>query len=187
MITTVLPAGLNGKGAEMYSNNDVLMVLVNGSAHPVVEIQEIREKVLIHLKARPAAMKAILEWVGSEINDQVNRYGQCLWGAFNVSPDLDEEGNLSIPEYVKCSNRGKCSYEGIICKGIQVSETSSLTHKEELIIPFMLWADSIIALMLGLSPFTVTTHIKNIKRKLQVQTKAEIVDWANTNGIELCK
>jgi len=187
MITTDLPAGLTGEDAELYSSNDTLMALSGGISLPVVKSSRLRNKVFRHMVNRPTAHKSVIEWVGSNEDDQINRYGQCLWGAFNMSPDVASNGELSAPEFIQCSLRGNCKYEGIVCKCMEVAEGVSLSKAEERLIPHILWADRIIGQMLNASPFTVTTHIKNIKNKLNIQTKAQLVDWAKDNGIKLCK
>ncbi|MNI46068.1 hypothetical protein D3C73_1005140 [compost metagenome] len=133
------------------------------------------------MKNRPIAYRAIKKLAGNNEDDQVNRYGQCMWGAFNMSPDVDENGELTTPEYVHCSIRDSCPYSGIICKVNQISKA------EDRVIPLVLWSDRIIGAMLNLSEFTVKTHFKKIKKKLGLQTKGEVIDWAKDNGIKLCK
>lgn len=182
MITAQLPAGLADNSAEMYSHNNMLMALTEGGSIPVIKSDRLKNPVLAHMMARPEAHKAMQKWVGNDIDDQINQYGQCLWGAFNSVPDLDAEGNLSDPEFIQCNMKGNCPYEKEVC-----SCFNFLSKAEERILPHILWADRIIGLTLNVSPFTVTTQLKSIKNKLNVQTKAEVVDWANTNGIKLCK
>lgn len=187
MITTQLPAGLTGTSAEMYSVDNTLMCVAGGISLPVVKSSRIRNKVFRHMANRPTAHKSVIEWVGNNEDDQINQYGQCLWGSFNMVPDVDDAGNLTSPELVQCTNRGNCKYENVICKCFQVNENVFLSKTEERLIPHILWADRIIGQMLNVSPFTITTHIKNIKSKLNIQTKAQLVDWAKDNGIKLCK
>jgi DNA-binding CsgD family transcriptional regulator len=187
MITTQLPAGLNDKSAEMYAADGMLMALTEGVTIPVIKSERLKSIVHRHMVNRPGVQNRMQEWVGGDLDAQVNQYGQCLWGTFNVIPDVDAEGNVSEPEFIHCSMRDTCPYSGVVCKSVKVSETESLSKAEERIIPLVLWADRIIGAQLNVSPFTVTTQIRNIKKKLNIQTKAEIVDWAKDNGIQLCK
>jgi hypothetical protein len=182
MITTELPAGLIDDSAEMYSHNNMLMALRGGVTVPVISCNKLKHPVLDHMMNRPEAHKAIQQWVGNDVDDQINRYGQCLWGAFNSIPDMDENGNMSDPEFIQCSKKGNCPYEKAVCGCFQ-----QLSKAEERILPHVLWADRIIGATLNVSPLTVTAQIKSIKKKINVETKAEVVNWANLNGIKLCK
>lgn len=181
MIKTLLPGGMIGESAELYSDNEVLMCIADNGIQPVVKVERIRTKIVRHMKNRPLAYKAIKRLAGDNEDDQVNRYGQCMWGAFNMSPDLDENGELTDPEYVHCSIRDSCPYSGTICKANQISKA------EDKLIPLLLWPDRIIGVLTNLSEFTVKTHLKNIKKKLGFQSKAQLIDWAKDNGIKLCK
>lgn len=187
MITTQLPAGLTGKSVEMYSLNSRLMALTNGVSVPAVQLDYVKHPVLAHLMARPEAHKRIKEWVGDNVDDQIERYGQCLWGAFSLPADINEEGVLSDPEFIQCSRKGHCEYEKDVCGCFKIGDENHLSKAEERILPHVLWADRIIGEKLCVSPHTVTTQFKSIKKKLNIQTKSELVDWANLNGIKLCK
>lgn len=181
MIKTLLPGGMRGESAELYSENEILMCIADNDIQPVIKVERIRTKIIRHMKNRPLAYKSIIKMAGPNEDDQVNRYGQCMWGAFNMAPDICGKGELTEPEYVHCSNRESCPYSGIICKDHRISKA------EDRIIPLVLWSDRIIGAMLNLSEFTVKTHFKNIKKKLGLQTKGEVINWAKDNGIKLCK
>lgn len=187
MITTILPAGLTDNSAEMYSENGVLKALTGGLAVRVIEHDNLKQPVYDHMVSRPDAHKRMIQWKGDNVDDQIDQYGQCLWGAFNSSPDLTADGVLSDPEFIQCSQKGMCKFEKDVCACFKLGDNKALSKAEERVLPHILWADRIIAEMLNVSPFTVTTQIKSIKNKLNVQTKAEVVDWAKDNGIVLCK
>lgn len=180
MIKTLLPGGMTSDSAELYSENNQLMCIADNDILPVIKVERIRTKVFRHMKNRPAAHAGIKAMIGSNEDEQINRYGQCMWGAFNMFPDMIN-GELTEPEFVSCSYRANCKYSGIVCKDRQISQA------EDRIIPLVLWSDRIIGAMLHLSEFTVKTHLKNIKKKLGFQTKSQLIDWAKDNGIKLCK
>jgi hypothetical protein len=181
MIKTLLPGGMIGDSAELYSDNEVLMCIADNGIQPVIKVERIKQKVVRHMKNRPNAHRAVIQMAGPNEDDQINRYGQCMWGAFNMAPDIDNLGELTEAEFVHCSKRDSCPYSGIICKNLNISKA------EDRVIPLVLWSDRIIGAMLNLSEFTVKTHFKNIKKKLGLQTKGEVIDWAKDNGIKLCK
>jgi hypothetical protein len=185
MITTELPGGFTVGTAEMFGQDNILSAVIGGKTIVVTRHKELRSKIFRHMIARPNAHKSILKWVGSNVDDQINRYGLCLWGAFDMKPDMDEKGDLSHPEFVQCSLRGRCPYENSVCRS--VSCTNNISISEAMILPYVLFADRIIGQYLNRSPFTVKTQIKSIKKKLNIQTKAQLIDWAKDNGIKLCK
>lgn len=187
MITNQLPAGLTDKSAELYSLNNVLMALTDGVNRPAIEFDYVKNPILTHMMSRPLAHKKVQEWVGNDIDGQISRYGQCLWGTFNTIPDLCKDGKLSDPEYINCDQKGKCKYEKDVCTCFKIDENTFLSKAEERIIPFVLLSDRAIGATLHVSPHTATTQIKSVKNKLNIQTKAYVVDWANKNGIILCK
>jgi hypothetical protein len=184
MITTQLPAGLTDNSAEMYSHNNTLMALTGGKSIPAIHIDYVKDPILTHMMARPHAHKKMQEWVGNDVDDQINQYGQCLWGAFNSVPDICDKGILSDPEFIQCTKKGACPFEKDVCGCFSLN---ALSKAEERIVPYVLWADRIIAETFHVSPFTITTQIRSIKKKINVETKAEVVSWAKDNGIKLCK
>ena len=108
------------------------------------------------------------------------RFGKCNFGVLDHISDIDEQGNLHL-ERVHCPLRGECKDENIICN----PQINTGLHRRELEVVRLICngnTDEQIAKQLFISVYTAENHRKNILRKLNLHSKAEIVKWAYENG-----
>ena len=183
MISNRIPGGLI-KGGEFFTYNDQSKYITAGS---MVDFWQAPTEVLqiLHddMKSKPLVEAAMVVLVGSNENEKLEQFSKCQFGALNNDPDIDENGKLSHPEYVPCAKRATCPVQGIGCSSIMVQEGIFLTKSETEVFKLVLWPDRIIAVTLGISEFTVKTHWKNIRVKMGLQTKGQIIQWATQRAI----
>lgn len=108
------------------------------------------------------------------------RFCKCNLAVMDHVPDIDENGVIHL-EKVHCPLRGECKDENVICNptlntGLAVRELEVV----RLICQGL--SDDQIAKHLFISVYTAENHRKNILRKLDLHSKADIVKWAYENG-----
>ena len=185
MISTRIPGGLI-KGGEFLAIDNYSMFMSGGSMVGFWQApKEYIELLRGDMKSKPLVEGAMEYLVGKNEDDKLEQFSKCQFGALNNEPDIDENGNLSYPEYVPCNQRNACKVQGVGCCSIMVKEGIFLTKAETEVFKLVLWPDRIIAITLGSSEFTIKTHWKNIRTKMDLQTKGLIIKWATERGIIL--
>jgi DNA-binding CsgD family transcriptional regulator len=134
------------------------------------------------MKSRPEIEKGVESMVGSDEVEKLKKYIMCRYGALNTEADIDSEGNISEPEYVPCSLRGNCPYEGLVCCTIKIGSVV-LSKCETSVFRLVMLPDKLIADKLFLSVETVKKHFQNIRLKTGLNNKIEMAIWATQKGI----
>lgn len=183
MITNRIPGGFID-GGEFFTYNNTSKFITGGSVLDFWQTpNNVLELLMTDMKSKPLVEAAMQVLVGDNDNDKLEQYSKCQFGALNDDPDIDENGKLSHPEYVSCDKRDTCKVQGIGCSSIMVHEGVFLTKTETEVFKLVLWPDRIIAITLGSSELTIKTHWKNIRAKMGLQTKGQIIQWATKKGI----
>ena len=110
----------------------------------------------------------------------VRRFIKCNFANHDTQKtDIDAEGNFFF-EQVQCPLRGECRSYGIICNA---KRNTKLSSTEMRILRMYCEPMEIreIADQLYISIRTAETHIKNIRRKLDLHSKAELMKYVNIN------
>ncbi len=110
----------------------------------------------------------------------VRRFIKCNFANHDTQKtDIDPEGNFFF-EQVQCPLRGECRSYGIICNA---KRNTKLSSTEMRILKMYCEPMEIreIADQLYISIRTAETHIKNIRRKLDLHSKAELMKYVNIN------
>lgn len=104
---------------------------------------------------------------------------QVANGGSYVSP------NLARKLIQKISNNAQSDVQNSSRQVIALPGNNILSYREREILEFVAdgYTSSAIALKINISTQTVTTHIKNIYRKLQVHTRAQAVSSAKSQGL----
>ena len=111
----------------------------------------------------------------------VKRFCMCNFGNIDKIDDIDCGGRLHL-ECVPCPLRGECRLEEIICSPKFNSHISD-AEKRVLKLWYNGQSKEEIADTLYLSIFTVNNHIRNAFARINVHSKAEFFQWAQTNSI----
>jgi DNA-binding CsgD family transcriptional regulator len=114
--------------------------------------------------------------------ERLRKFVFCRYGGFDDQADI--EGDKFHPEYFDCGKRGNCPVEGRLCHHIKAAN-GFLTPREIEIIKLISQdlADKEIADKLGISFHTASTHIVNIRKKLNAFTKVGIATFAVQKNI----
>ena len=184
-IKQTLPPGLEDNGVEFYVIDNKIKCLHNGNRYNWGEFPEwILEKIEEDMISNPEALKALVLWDITDSEEMMRQYIICRFGGFDGHADITHEGKIVHVEYFECGRRGNCSFEGKLCSSIKVGD-EHLTKQEINIIKKIASGkhNRIIAAELSISEETVSTHNKNIQRKLGVVSKLEIIPWAVKRNI----
>ncbi|WP_129714636.1 helix-turn-helix transcriptional regulator [Pedobacter sp. SYP-B3415] len=178
-----IPGGLV-KGGEFLSLDDRPKFITDGimrdlADSPAYALDLLRKS----MNSQPKVEAAIEKMVGTDDQAKLERFTMCQFGALNTDPDICENGTLSAPEYVPCRHRGSCEFEGIACSAIMVRSGIFLTKTEMDVAKLAILPDRIISIELGMAEMTVKTHWKNIRLKMGLQSKGEIIHWLTQRGI----
>ncbi|MDQ7947669.1 MAG: helix-turn-helix transcriptional regulator [Pedobacter sp.] len=183
MISNRIPGGLIRGGEFLQLNNRPHYITAGAMVGFWETPENILNKLRDQMNSMPVVKAAMEHLVGGDEDVQLEQFAMCRYGALNNDPDVDDQGNLSHAEYVPCIKRGSCKVEGVGCSSIMVREGIFLTKAETEVFKLVLWPDRIIAVTLGLSELTVKTHWKNIRTKMDLQSKLQIVHWSTQRGI----
>lgn len=131
----------------------------------------------------PDAFNALNKTYGKSPNFQflcVRRFIRCNFSVLDDKFDIKGDGSMRL-ENVYCPLRGECQHDGIIC---HPKFCNTLSKRELEIVKLICsgMTDAEIGNTLFLSELTAQNHRKNILRKLNLHSKAEIVAWAHQNN-----
>lgn len=179
-----LISGMIDKGAEFLTVDDRAICMHDGSVLEFDVVPDHLKDVLrADMKSQPKKERAMEAMVGPDEDRKLERFTMCQFGGMDSTPDIDEHGNLSYPEFVPCAKRGACEHEGIGCSQITISNGVILSKSETAVLRLVELENDQIADILFISVKTVKTHFQNIRRKTGKQNKTELAVWAVLRGI----
>lgn len=163
---------LSGTGAEFYTHNDIPMVSYQRHQYELDEAPEyIHHSLNRFLTDNPDKARAYREMAG--VGKEKEQCVKCLFSNLDGVPDLTDDG-VFMPEYVECPNRGSCKWEGIGCLARAPCQFG-LSDRESEIADLAELSNKEIAEKLFLSPYTVSTHLQNVQRKVGVRNKKQLI------------
>lgn len=180
MNVTLFPAGLNDVSFEIYKRANVIYALNNGrtllySEFPIALLKLIDSLI----EARPKSKRALDQMGLVSPDERRIVFISCNLANFDFTADVSACLTKIATEYVECSLRGKCSYEGKLCSPVAVVD-GNLSMRELRIMGMIRNGlfDKEIADALCISLETVKTTKRNTQRKLRVERKAGISNAA---------
>ena len=177
---TNLPPGLEDKTIEIWVDaRGEVYIQKDGDKHTLDKIDSKTKTILKSDFFNNPSARACLDMMGLYTEDeQLKKYLACRYGNFDSIPDFSNNGS-AMPDYYNCGNRGLCKFEGKLCDKVRV-KNGYITHQEIQIIRLISedLADKEVANMLGISINTVTTHVQNILKKLEVHGRVGICRFA---------
>lgn len=116
-----IPAALVNGNTEFFVYDGDIFCLHNGKVYTFDEVPErIMRYVRNDMQKNKKTINALKAWSFSDQKKLTQQYISCRFGAFDNAPDISETGETINTEYFNCGNRGKCTYEGIVCPKIAV-------------------------------------------------------------------
>ncbi|RZL07064.1 MAG: LuxR family transcriptional regulator [Pedobacter sp.] len=179
-----LISGMVDKGAEFLTVDKRAICVHDGLILSFSAVPDRLKDILrADMKSQPKKERAIEAMVGLDQELKLEKYTMCQFGGMDGTPDIDEQGRLSYPEFVPCAHRGACKQEGIGCSQITVRPGVELSKSEVAVLRKIDLEFEEIATVLFLSVKTVKTHFQNIRRKTGKKSKTELAIWAVLRGI----
>lgn len=180
-----IPSGLIGKGTESFTLNQEPYTIFGGQTYCFPTTPSCRVSLYAdHMRANPKGERAMEKMTGSkDLMVKTKQWMMCRFGGMDNTPDIDENNNIQAAEYVPCSKRGTCPFEGEGCSTIEVAEGVFLSKAELAVVRLCNHPEKIIADILFISTETVKNHIANSKKKAGIPSSKELVHWATINGI----
>lgn len=173
-----LPAGLADRNVELFVKNDIMYATYNGKIMQFDELPEaIRFYFTEELLCDLAAVIALRKMGFSTNHEMLQQYIKCNYDAYDTVPDLvTTDRSDSNKEYWNCGSKGKCKYEGVICK-MPTCKNGKLSKREMEVVFLLKQGKAIkeIADSLGTSFNTVRNQLVTVKHKLGVQKDNEIL------------
>lgn len=182
-IFQTLPAGLEDEHIEIYAHGKHLMAVYQGKKILFVYLPEdIKEIFMEDMLANKEAMK-VLVTLNLDSHAMLIQYVWCNYGGFSSIADM-KDGKLNS-EYWDCQVRGKCPYEGKLCKSICIEDKDVISQRELQVIILICDGkpDKQIADELNIAIPTAQCHRRNIEKKLGAACKVDVAVWAFKNGI----
>ncbi len=179
-IAQVMPAGLIDSNGEIFHDQGEDYLFQGGVRLTYKQFPaSIIAKTDATILKRPRAIWALND-IGLKDPDQRRRqFLRCNCSNFDYVPDLSTEVETLRTEYVACSVRGKCKYEGKLCQGVFV-QNGKLTLQELRVMALIRIGlfDKEICEKLYISIDTLKSHKTHIQQKLGVSRKSAIANHA---------
>lgn len=143
----------------------------------------IEEMVITIKELYPDAFKALSELYSTSERNRafyeyriVHRFIRCNFGEYDaLHNDIDAMGGFHI-EDVRCPMRGECMLEGCVCH--PRLQTALTPREQEVAVLMGQGYDKLeVANELGISVYTVSRHVANIKARLKLRHTHQIVSY----------
>jgi len=181
----MIPAGLLDRNVELFADGNKLLATYNGVVMPFSKLPfSVLRKFLDEMLKNTDAVECLRKLGYKSIGKMLERFCWCRFGAFDTTPDLSNEKVEFNNEYHDCGHRDNCPYEFTLCDRVRCGDRY-LTKKELLVVKLIASGipDKQICDEARIAYLTVTTHKKNIYRKLEVHSQAEITAFAYKNNL----
>lgn len=171
------------KRIEFYTTTDGREIIADSGDN--IEVLKENHPTIKYIASRietryPKAADRLAELYSGITYEKVLRFLKCNFSVKDNVPDLiDEKFNF---EFVSCPLRGQCADEGIICNP-ELEIGISVREKEVLLLIVEGLNTYEIADKLFISYRTVETHRRNIQRKLDKHSIAELSRFAHENKL----
>lgn len=175
---------LTGSGSEFFASQGRAFVTHKRMILTMDEApREITGPLYKFMSSNPERLNAYKEMAGENVIDQMNQCVKCMFANLDGVPDIDVNGKITNTEFVSCSKRGECKFEGVGCNLLTSINGSKISKSEIRVLQLAHLEEKEIAEKLYLSPQTVHRHSQNIRIKTGIRTGKEMAVWAYGKGI----
>lgn len=114
--SNILP-GMMSKELEIFVVENAVKAIHNGKVidfteFPLGIIEMLKEKI----KSEKEVELALHDWHPHSQWKRLEQFVSCRFGGLDYTGDINQKGEMQDGEYWSCPNRGKCQYEGVVCK-----------------------------------------------------------------------
>jgi len=169
-----LPAGLIDGNLELFAVGKKVKAIYKGEVISFGDLpEEIKEAFRTEIVKDKEALLSLSAMGHTTDKDMLLQYVFCNYGGFDNEADFKK--GVGKKEYWDCGRRGKCNFEGKLCKNITING-KPLTPREIQVIKLIAsgYLDKEISGLLFISISTVATHKDNIYKKTGTTTKVEL-------------
>jgi DNA-binding CsgD family transcriptional regulator len=171
---------LSGEGTEMFQVNDNALIAHNRRVYDVADAPaNIKDKITVFIEECPKRKAAYIAMAGNDKNDQISQCIKCMFANLDGTPDIDKDGNIIATEYVSCSKRGSCKFEGVGCNKLVIGKVA-ITRSQERVVMLCSLPYKVIADELFLSIQTVKRHMQDVLKGTGIPDKTNL-------ALEACK
>lgn len=167
--------GMNCKGTEFFTVESEMKFITNGKVDTMLNLPySIRQLTKEEIKREPAVEQALLKMHPTSEFNRENQFLKCRYGGLDFSADI-KDNKFTEGDYWDCPNRGKCPFNGIICKA-PTYNGQKLTQVEINLMKLLSTnaINKVIAETLLLADGTFHKLKKELYKKLNIQTKQEL-------------
>lgn len=178
-------AGMIGRGTETFALGEEPFTTYRAVTYPFSTTPKSRIVLYSeHMQSNPRGEKAMELITGSkDIVAKTRQWMLCRFGGLDDTADINENNKIQEAEYVPCSKRGICPFEGEGCCTIEVTHGVFLGKAELAVVRLCFLPDKLIADQLFISTETVKNHMTNSRKKIGLKSGKELVRWATIKGI----
>ena len=176
-VNSNLPPGIGG-GIDIVMLHKQHYLLQGGlKVHYSAWPKSFKDLLLQQIAMDPDAKAALADLKLTDPDDQIKQYVYCNYGGYDGYADY-KNGEFTR-EYWECGNRGKCRYEGKLCKAVQCKH-GSLTPREVEVLKGIASGllDKEVADKLNISKNTVHNHRASIGEKTGRYRRSELTAFA---------
>lgn len=174
-----IPAGIIDQNVEFFAKGESVFAIVQSQMLPPSAWPGwLKDVILRDMEKNPEAVQALVDAEFITDQEMMEQYIRCRYSALDNQPDM-VSGRLQDTEYVDCSLRGRCPYEGRLCNLLKATN-GTLTNREIQVLRLIPEGllDKEIAERMAISVLTVGVYMKNIREKTGYRNKAELVRFA---------
>lgn len=179
-----LPSGImkGDKTTELFSERETkrVFILHDGQTLPFSSLDKKKRAELLDKLTQDEV--ALNDLKGLPLDEALERFAFCVYGAADSDPDFNEKGELQQGDNFMCSNNCKCfKWKS---KEIKVDGNRLTARQYEIVSLFASdMPDKEIASKLSITESTLDTHKKNLFKKFNVSSKTGLITKAITQKI----
>jgi len=179
----MIPAGIQKGETEFFEVGNQLVAMHEGALTQLEDLPEYALRIVDdHINHKAAAA---LDNMGiSDVMERRKQFLKCNCGSFDFTPDIVAGSGVLNMEYVDCSIRHVCNYNGLLCQPITING-HRVTMTELKVASFIRKGlyDKEICGEMNIEQDTLRTHKKRIQIKLGANRKTQIATQAIKLGI----
>ena len=165
-------SGLIDNHREYFIANSQSFLANGGKVNAMVTLcYSFKNLLSLQLFSQPLVVKKLTDMGFNTSEEKINKYFNCNYADADEQPDVTACGKLGPREFIRCSNRGNCPGENVVC-----SNPYFLTIKEVQVLKYIGLGllDKEICSVLAIAKDTLRCHKDHISIKTNTSRKAQL-------------
>jgi DNA-binding CsgD family transcriptional regulator len=179
----MIPAGIKDGEVEFFEIEEALYAMMSGTKVTISSLPDYVNDIIDNSIDDKAALALNELCIYDKLERRV-QFLRCNCKTYDFTPDIAPGADKLQLEYVNCSLRGNCNYEGRLCKHIEI-EGHKISLSELRVISCIRAGlqDKQICTQLDIAPDTLRSHKRNIQPKIGALSKVQIATQSIKYGI----